>query len=292
MVRVDMQNGINPPFPGIDSFGSIMVFRSMGISASREGIGGGMFAKEGGVDFLNYVPYRYVIVIVLRGRGTFIDDHGRQYPLEAGSFFQRLPGIPHSDFIEHGSNWFEVYLETGPLFYQALRAMRIIRAEHPVQKFDPAQDLMLRVWRLVNDLQTASEKQLAELSVDFLDILKSCFHNSGAALPKEENEDVIEQACNVLGTSFTEPVDMHDFCSRRGWGYEHFRKVFKARLGISPWQYRIRRKLDVASALLLDKQRSIVEIAEDLGYSSAYEFSAQFKRYLGVSPRFYRDGRK
>ena len=58
MVRVDMQNGNNadcPPFPGIGCGKKIMVFRSMGVASSREGIGAGIICKGGGVDFLNFI---------------------------------------------------------------------------------------------------------------------------------------------------------------------------------------------------------------------------------------------
>lgn len=74
MVRVDMQNGNNadcPPFPGIGCGKKIMVFRSMGVASSREGIGAGITCKGGGVDFLNFISPRYVMVIVLRGAGHF-----------------------------------------------------------------------------------------------------------------------------------------------------------------------------------------------------------------------------
>ncbi len=290
-----MQNGNNtgyPPFPGIGQCKRITVFRSMGVASSREGIGAGMIPKQGGVDFHNYISPRYVIVIVLRGTGTFSDDRGQTYRLSPGMFFQRQPGIMHSNTVDASSDWFEAYLETGPLFYQSLRAMRIIRTEDPVQKLWNIPSLPERIWKLIHELQNATEEKLARLTVDLLELFRRCQTNNGAVSPDREQESIIELACHLLGTHFTDSVDLHEFCLRNGWGYEHFRKLFKARLGISPWQYRVRRKLDAASALLQDKQRPISEIAERLGYSSAYEFSAQFKRYIGISPLFYREGRK
>ncbi len=289
----DMQNGNNavcPPFPGIGQCKRITVFRSMGIASSREGIGAGMISKPGGVDFYKVIPLRYVTVIVLRGSGTFIDDRGQTYLLSPGTFFQRQPGIMHTNTVDANSDWFEAYLETGPLFYQSLRAMRIIRSEIPVQKLWNISALPERIWRLIHELQHATEENLAELTVDLLDLFRRCQTNNGAVSPDKGRESIIDLACHVLGTNFTDSVDLHAFCLRHGCGYEHFRKLFKARLGISPWQYRVRRKLDAASALLQDKQRTISEIAERLGYSSAYEFSAQFKRYIGISPLFYREG--
>ena len=295
MAGSDMQNGNNgdfPPFPGLETIERITVFRSMGVAGSREGIGAGMIRKKGWIDFHNFISPRYVMVIVLNGRGMFKDDRGVEYPLEAGSYFQRQPGMTHTNVIEPESGWLEAYLETGPLFYQSLRAMRFLHTEQPVGKLKDISGMPLRIWTLIHELRNAAEEQLPEFVVSMLELLRSCQADTEMVFPGKERENIIELACHILGTDFTHSVDLHEFCARHGWGYEHFRKIFKARIGVSPWRYRVRRKLDAASALLQDKQRTIAEIAATLGYSSAYEFSAQFKRYIGVSPLFYREGRR
>ncbi len=263
----------------------------MGAVGSLEGVGAGIIRKEGGVDFSNFVSPRYVVVIVLHGRGIYTDERGRQYRLDAGFSFQRQPGTAHSNSIEAGSGWVEAYVECGPLLYQSLRAMRLVRTDRPVQRVDNAPDLMQRVWRLIHALRDAGEDSLGGLTVMAMDLLLRCQRNAEAILPRRETESVIELACRILGSDFAGTVDMHEFCAGHGWGYEHFRKAFKARIGVSPWQYRIRRKLDAASAMLQDRHRTITEISEILGYSSVYEFSAHFKRHIGVSPLFYRRGR-
>lgn len=47
-------------------------------------------------------------------------------------------------------------------------------------------------------------------------------------------------------------------------------------------------KMSVASVLLADKNRSVTEIAIELGYSSLEHFITAFKRYYGMSTREYR----
>ena len=49
-----------------------------------------------------------------------------------------------------------------------------------------------------------------------------------------------------------------------------------------------RELIAAACALLIRPELSIGEIAERLGYASQYEFSAQFKRYMGCPPSGYR----
>lgn len=70
------------------------------------------------------------------------------------------------------------------------------------------------------------------------------------------------------------------------YGYRVFRKVF----GISPRQYLTKIKLEHAQSLLLETNMSIEQIANQLGYQSASQFSRQFKRWTGQSPRQYKTG--
>jgi AraC-like DNA-binding protein len=71
-------------------------------------------------------------------------------------------------------------------------------------------------------------------------------------------------------------------------GYESFRKEFRARMGVSPGDYRIRRRIDRARELLTSTTQSVKEIAYELGYPNPSVFSLQFKREVGRSPEHYR----
>ncbi|MDD3119522.1 MAG: AraC family transcriptional regulator, partial [Victivallales bacterium] len=101
---------------------------------------------------------------------------------------------------------------------------------------------------------------------------------------------VLGTACERLGQHLDRRFDLAEFCRRQGWGYESFRKKFKAELGISPGQYRIRRRIDAAGEMLNRHDLSIREIAFRLGYRSPYEFSSQFKDCTGLSPLQFRNG--
>ncbi|WP_145138728.1 helix-turn-helix domain-containing protein [Pseudomonas duriflava] len=68
----------------------------------------------------------------------------------------------------------------------------------------------------------------------------------------------------------------------------HFSRMFKRATGLSPSQYFIRLRMSRARELLLETDRSIIDIGLEVGYSSPSHFSQVFRREVGVTPSAYR----
>ncbi|MEM9331375.1 MAG: AraC family transcriptional regulator [Pseudomonadota bacterium] len=72
----------------------------------------------------------------------------------------------------------------------------------------------------------------------------------------------------------------------------HFSRRFKAAAGISPYQYVLQKKLDVgADALLADDSKSIIDVAQSVGFENPAQFAKAFRRRFGQPPRFWRSAR-
>lgn len=61
-----------------------------------------------------------------------------------------------------------------------------------------------------------------------------------------------------------------------------------ATVGMSPRTKLLYERIQVAAVTLLETQKSITQIAGDLGYTDIYLFSCQFKQITGYSPREFR----
>lgn len=68
----------------------------------------------------------------------------------------------------------------------------------------------------------------------------------------------------------------------------HFGRAFKRSTGYPPSQFFIRLRMDRARRLLRETSRPIIEIALEVGYSSASHFAQVFRRESGVTPSEYR----
>ncbi len=68
----------------------------------------------------------------------------------------------------------------------------------------------------------------------------------------------------------------------------HFNRLFKRATGIPPSQYQIRLRMDVARRSLRETKRSVLTIANDIGYSNPSHFAQLFRKETGLSPTDYR----
>ncbi len=59
-------------------------------------------------------------------------------------------------------------------------------------------------------------------------------------------------------------------------------------MGRPPAQWRQLKRIERARRLLLESDRSLAGIAEELGYCDQYFFNRQFKRVTGISPARFR----
>jgi len=85
-----------------------------------------------------------------------------------------------------------------------------------------------------------------------------------------------------------EAVDLERAASEVGLSPFHFLRLFANALGVTPHQHLLRARLRRAARLLTDEERSITEVAYEVGFGDLSNFVRTFHRAAGVSPRDFR----
>ena len=83
-------------------------------------------------------------------------------------------------------------------------------------------------------------------------------------------------------------LSLEDLSSRLNLSPRQTERYLKEHYGKTFIQKKTESKMATAALLLSDKNLSITDISDDLGYSSIEHFSTAFKRYYGLSPSTYR----
>ncbi len=89
----------------------------------------------------------------------------------------------------------------------------------------------------------------------------------------------------LIRRRYAEPISVEQLIEQAGMSASVFHRRFKAATGLSPLQYQKAVRLHEARRRLAVVGRDAAGVAYAVGYESASQFSREYKRLFGVSPR-------
>lgn len=128
---------------------------------------------------------------------------------------------------------------------------------------------------------------LLSKSIELL-VLQADAYNKAKQAPKflktEYDQERIVYAREYLISHLDMPPSLTDLARVAGINEYKLKKGFKETFGNTVFGYLAETRLELAKTDLLERKKSVTEIAFELGYSSVQHFSNAFKKKFGVSP--------
>jgi AraC-like DNA-binding protein/ActR/RegA family two-component response regulator len=100
----------------------------------------------------------------------------------------------------------------------------------------------------------------------------------------------VRQVMAYIHEHYAEPISREDMAAYGGVSARHLTRCFSQEVGVSPITYLNRYRVKEAKRLLLAQDRSITQVAGDVGFSDSSYFARVFRNEVGVSPRAYQRG--
>ncbi|MEM8869895.1 MAG: AraC family transcriptional regulator [Pseudomonadota bacterium] len=127
-------------------------------------------------------------------------------------------------------------------------------------------------------------------------LTRACFDRSWrsceSALMKNAcarfNDYRVRRSLRVMQDNLTEEFEMEDLARSVGLSRPHFFKLFKQQMGVTPNIYMNTLRSEQAIEDLLSTDKSVTDIALDLGFSSQASFTRFFSSNVGIAPSEYR----
>ena len=145
-------------------------------------------------------------------------------------------------------------------------------------------------------LLPAAEAIITRLSeILFIQAIRAYISSAGdgnASWLSALKDSQIGQALALIHRQPDEAWTVESLASRVSLSRSAFSAKFKQLVGEPPMQYLTRVRLTKAAALLRTQSATLVEVAQSVGYDSEVAFSKAFKRYLGIAPGAYRQGKR
>ncbi|MBR2452795.1 MAG: helix-turn-helix domain-containing protein [Clostridia bacterium] len=101
------------------------------------------------------------------------------------------------------------------------------------------------------------------------------------------NNSLAELICEYLKSNIYSNISLEQLCKHFLLGKTQLCKIFRESTAMSPMDYYSSLKVKEAKKLLREKNNSVSQISDMLGFSSIHTFSRSFKKAVGLSPTAY-----
>ncbi|MBL4954341.1 AraC family transcriptional regulator [Neobacillus sp. YIM B02564] len=99
----------------------------------------------------------------------------------------------------------------------------------------------------------------------------------------------VQKALLYINSHYTEEISLESVSKQVHLSPNYFSNIFKKTTGSSFIEYLTHLRMDKAKSMLMDLNRTIYQISEDVGYRNSRYFGRVFKAYMGMTPSEFRN---
>ena len=99
----------------------------------------------------------------------------------------------------------------------------------------------------------------------------------------------VDQCIDYIAKHYREKIHLEDIAQQLGLSVNYLSKLFYKSTGTHFQDYIVRHRVDRSTGLLSHSNMSLTDIAVYVGFPSQSYFGRVFKKYIGVTPRQYRE---
>ena len=166
----------------------------------------------------------------------------------------------------------------------------------PTPSFDRAIKLMdergtLRtMFEMVYDEFTAGRPDSGDLIACYLQaiFLQVRQHFSG---PPREASSLVERCLGYIHEHYARNFDIDELAGQVAVSPSYLFRLFKKKMQVTPMHYRNMVRIDKAKLLLADRQLTVDDVAERVGFEDPKYFARVFRDLAGMTPSGYRRSR-
>ena len=94
---------------------------------------------------------------------------------------------------------------------------------------------------------------------------------------------------DYIQTNISKNIKIAEIADAFGYNPKYLSHLFVEIRNIPLKQFIISQKMDAANFMLADNDKTVSQIASDLGFSDVHNFARAYKKYTGLTPSEYRN---
>lgn len=257
-----------------------------------------LYELPSGVPFeypLHRHPEMAQMLLICEGGGTFRID-GHRYEGAPGTLFIYDSGVWHEEQSDTDKPFKALSLSFSGFqlsglppgtFTARLASSAIALGDRYTELFA----LMSTIVRLIKDPYAPAKLTVSYYMAIVLVELAKLAYPGFATDPAGNGDNMIALVKQYIHSHYTEKLSLEELSKVSFLSPGYTCRLFSQAEGVSPIQYLVAYRMEVAKYYLLNSDQPVYRIAEQVGYQSETHFKNTFKRLVGLSPRQYRNGR-
>ncbi len=220
---------------------------------------------------------------IISGKG-YINTKGQSYTVTAGDTYLLHEGDDHNYYSDSNMPMDKVWVNLkGVLAQEIVKIYNL--SDTVVFKNVNSYDLILQMHNICKNTKDPYILK-NETSVHFLKIIQFLSENHIQYMNPENI--LFRKIRSYIDSNFLTGITMNSLAENIGFSPEYIIRLFKKEIGITPHQYIISQKMQLASSYLVSSDKTITQIADELMFYDSHHFSQTFTRYTGLRPSVYR----
>lgn len=231
----------------------------------------------------------YQLVYIAEGKGFFQSSHCPRTLVEEGTLFVLFPGEWHDYTPLSKTGWKEYWVGFHVAELSSFLTNLPITYERPLVRLDMKTEIV----SLFDELMHISEHELDGFQYICSGIIGHligyiAYYSTSKVFTNRITIDIMDKARALMRSYVGKNVSPELIAQELGVGYSWFRQTFKEVVGISPAQYQQQLRLMRAEFLLTNPSASVADVAFELGFANANQFSTFFKHNKHITPLAFR----
>jgi AraC-like DNA-binding protein len=244
----------------------------------------------------------YELHFFLDGYGSFLCG-GTRYPIAPEKVFLTAPGEFHSitpDMTARPITYYAFLFSCPPEDKELLRLLNEITAKN-AQSRSMSSTNRLQCEDITKLFRSDDEAFIKAAEYSLLSLMYQVYRRCGLSCVERREEKApsadnrrtgghihVTRALKLMQKNVRDNLGVDEIARILALSTEHFIRLFRAEIKLTPHQYMRRLKIEGASGLLISTTKSVGEISEWFGFENQFHFSRCFKKCTGSSPLEYR----
>lgn len=237
----------------------------------------------------NYHIYReksdvFTLEYVLDGQGSVAENDKSVIAVKGDTWLLHTQ-CAHSYYTDPDKRWKKIWVNFGgPV------AENLIAAYGLNDFFYPRINILAKLEELHRVLANCENQKAAfnKCAVIFMRICQQ-LHNEHYNKEDDSQGTIAEEMKKYIDVHSEIDISFNDMVEQMHCSKAYAIRSFKKKYNITPYQYILMRKVEMAKSLLLGTNMSISDISGYLGMCDSQYFSKYFKKHTGVSPTEFRE---